>query len=243
MIKDNEQQIKTLYHGSIAGIKGKPIIEYSDGIQDFEKEFSTKEIEDKQIVKYSDRFHDFGKGFYLAELEEQAINRVCKCDKPKIYKYDLVVNSSETYEFENITLWALYVARCRKMYDFSKYSKLMKLFDEIDKYSVMVGYIADEKIFEVHKNFINGSISDLALQGCLKSIRYGRQYVIKNQSYCGKYLYKISEYDLSEADKQKSQQWEREAKQDIKNKLETIKEQYRNNYNNRFFNEIIEEYR
>ncbi len=222
-ILTNESQeqkvIKTLYHGSISGLKGKP------------------------SVTYSNRLCDFGNGFYLGEFEEQAKNRVCNYPKPKVYKCELEVISDVTYIFKDDTLWALYVANCRNMFDFSKYKKLIDIFNDINKHSVIVGYIADDKISDVYDSFIEGNLPDLALQDSLKLVKYGNQYVIKDQKYCDEHLKIIKEHSLSDDEKIRYKKWGDEIRFDIKGKLDTIKAQYRRNLKCRYFDEIIEDYR
>ena len=85
--------------------------------------------------------------------------------------------------------WALYIAVNRGKIDISKYPKLGLLVQEIEKYSVIKGLIADDEMLEAFNSLLADSLSIQGLIFCLGKVNLGMQYVFKTLNACNKLSY------------------------------------------------------
>jgi hypothetical protein len=53
-----------------------------------------------------------------------------------------------------------------------------------DGYDVIVGYIANDRMYQVLTDFFEKRITDTALIGCLSALKLGKQYVAITQKAC-----------------------------------------------------------
>lgn len=204
-----------LYHGSIQGISG-------------------------DIDCFRNRgLCDFGVGFYTGECLEQAENRVCNCSNPIIYAYNYNFNGYSVYEFEDIVLWALFVGYNRRVItNISK--KLANKFDNINSHDIIIGYIADDKIARSYNDFLEGNITAECLAECLSLIKYGRQFVFKNNNVANSCLIKRGEYVLSTGMRNESLSWGTSMKANMDTQIDRIKIAYQGK--GRYFNQCLKEY-
>lgn len=165
-IKEATNNVKTdsnrtlLYHGSKSGIQGA--------------------IEPKSRSKC-----DFGKGFYMGTDPSQALTLICDYDKSKFY---IVSVSLEELEVLNVSAnleWAMIVAFHRGRMDKIKgtafYNKYRDMANEKD---IIIGSIANDRMFYVIDNFFLGNITDAALVNSLSALELGKQYVAITQKAC-----------------------------------------------------------
>lgn len=206
-----------LYHGSIGGINGKVRVNYSSCLR------------------------DFGTGFYLGTDKMQATNRVCNEKDSFLYTYKLLVTNQTIYTFKDGLLWALYIAKNRGKFNFSNHKKLLEVFDFIDNHDIIVGIIADDKIARTYDYFINGSINSKVLLESLKLVRYGSQYVIKNQKYVSnKHLRLLEKHKLTKTERNNALSWGKQVKDDMLGSLEYIQKTYRRASDGYYFDEILD---
>lgn len=57
---------------------------------------------------------------------------------------------------------------------------------KLDRYDVIIGKIADDKMVEAVQDFANNRITDAALLKCLQAVDLGTQYVAKTPFACSK---------------------------------------------------------
>ena len=149
-----------LYHGSKSGIIGT--------------------IEPKSRSKC-----DFGKGFYMGTEPNQALTLICDYDKSKFYIVSVAVNEVEILDIPANLEWAMFVAyyrgRMKKIEGTSLYNKYRDIAKGKD---MIVGSIADDRIFYVIDNFFMGNITDVALVHSLSALEFGKQYVALTQKAC-----------------------------------------------------------
>lgn len=193
-----------LYHGSDGGLKGSV-------------------RHDKSAARC-----DFGKGFYTGTLREQACNRVCNCGQAFVYDIDVDLSSLKVYEFNDPILWALFIAYNRGSIDFSKYPKLVRIFNVINSNDVIIGVIADDTIAQVYSEFLQGNITDKCLVECLRYVKYGNQVVFKNMTACRKVKI-VNTQNLSKEDKKVALEWGRGLKLNLNENLDKLKIMYRRN--------------
>ena len=70
---------------------------------------------------------------------------------------------------------------------------------------MVVGYIANDRMFVVLDRFFNGEITDLALINSLSALKFGKQYAALTDKACKK-IEILDEQELSEKDKDKLKQ-------------------------------------
>ncbi len=149
-----------LYHGSKSGIDGK--------------------IEPK-----SREFCDFGKGFYMGTEPEQALTLICDFDKSKFYIISINTDKLKKLEVPADIDWAMLVAYHRgKMNNIIGTPMYNKYHNMASGNDLMVGCIANDRMFYVIDNFFVGNITDIALVNSLSALKLGKQYVAVTQKAC-----------------------------------------------------------
>ena len=162
-----------------------------------------------------------------------------------MYVYELVEGFSQytKYVFTNDSLWALYIAYNRKYLDFQigKHPNLVSKMHDIDKYDIVIGKIADDKISQVYGEFIAGNITDICLSECLKLVKYGNQVVFKDDNALRLLLRPRYTYKLTRDMKESSIKWNRELKYSMDSDIADIKKQYRRL--GKYIDECLEAYK
>ena len=149
-----------LYHGSKSGIEGK--------------------IEPKSRSQC-----DFGKGFYMVTEPSHALTLICDYEKSKLYIVSIDITELNTVEVPANIEWAMLVAYHRGRMETIKgtplYEKYRKMSENKD---LVIGSIANDRMFYVIDNFFIGNITDAALVGSLSALQLGKQYVPVTQKGC-----------------------------------------------------------
>lgn len=149
-----------LFHGSKSGIEGK-------------------------IEPFSRPQCDFGKGFYMGTEASQALTLICDYDKSKLYLVSVDMQGLNTVEVPANIDWAMLVAyhrgKMEKICGTALYEKYRRMTADKD---VVIGSIANDRMFYVIDNFFIGNITDAALVGSLSALQLGKQYVAISQKGC-----------------------------------------------------------
>ena len=154
------KDILTLYHGSKSGI---------DGV----------------IAPISRDRCDFGKVFYMGDEKSQPLTLICNYSDATLYTLNLDLSDLKIFEIEIGLEWALLIAYNRSKMETIKTSALYKHFADLCKgYDLIVGYIANDRMFVVLDRFFNGDITDTALINSLSALKLGKQYVAITQKAC-----------------------------------------------------------
>lgn len=155
-----KNQILTLYHGSKSGINGA-------------------------IAPVSRERCDFGKGFYMGTEPTQPLTLICNYPQARLYTLNVDLSGLKILEVEVGLDWALLVAFNRGKMDFVKGSAIYRRFEKMtDGYDMIVGYIANDRMFVVLDRFFNGEITDMALVNSLSALKLGKQYVALTAKAC-----------------------------------------------------------
>ena len=145
MIRTNE--IVTLYHGSKSGIRGK-------------------------IAPISRERCDFGKGFYMGTDRTQPLTLICNYPDARIYTLSADLSDLRILDIEVGLDWALLVAYNRGKMDSIKGSAIYDRFADLSKNcDMIIGYIANDRMFVVLDRFFNGEITDMALVNSLSALK------------------------------------------------------------------------
>ena len=207
------KNIITLYHGSKSGIHG-------------------------EIAPKSRDRCDFGKGFYMGTDRMQSLTLICNYPKAKLYTLALDISQLNLLNVEVGLEWALLVAYNRGKMDSAKDSRLYKKYSTLTaNFDMIVGYIANDRMFVVLDRFFNGEITDLALIHSLSALKLGRQYVALNEKACQK-IKILKEESLSEDDRIAWKKISAANRSKGITLAEKICREYRRE--GRFFDEIIE---
>ncbi len=149
-----------LYHGSKSGIEGA-------------------------IEPISRSQCDFGKGFYMGTDPGQALTLICDYEKSKFYITSICTDSLAHMEVSADIRWAMLVAYHRGKMEAIKGTEFYKRYRDMtaDK-DLIIGNIANDRMFYVIDNFFIGNITDKALVNSLSALKLGKQYVAVTQRGC-----------------------------------------------------------
>ena len=158
----NSNEIVTLYHGSKSGIRGA-------------------------IAPISREHCDFGKGFYMGTNRTQPLTLIYNYPNAKIYTLSVDLSNLKILDVEVGLDWALLVAYHRGKMDSVKNSPIYNKFADFSKNcDMIIGYIANDRMFVVLDRFFNGEITDIALINSLSALKLGRQYAALTEKPVGK---------------------------------------------------------
>ena len=160
IISTNE--LVTLYHGSKSGIHGA-------------------------IAPVSRERCDFGKGFYMGTDRSQPLTLICNYPAAKIYTLEVDLSDLRILDVEAGLDWALLIAYHRGKRESIKHSEIDERYANLGKgCDMIIGYIANDRMFVVLDRFFNGEITDLALINSLSALKLGKQYVALTATACEK---------------------------------------------------------
>lgn len=210
IIKTSE--IVTLYHGSKSGIQGN-------------------------IAPVSRNRCDFGKGFYMGTDRTQPLTLICNYPNAKLYTLSVDLSDLKILDVEVGLDWALLVAYNRGKLESVKHSAIYKRIADLSSgCDMIIGYIADDRMFVVLDRFFNGEITDMALINSLSALKLGRQYTALTEKACKK-IKILDEHELTENDRLKLKQESEANRSKGIAMADEICRKYRRD--GRFFDEIL----
>jgi transcriptional regulator with XRE-family HTH domain len=149
-----------LYHGSKSGIKGP-------------------------IAPISRERCDFGKGFYMGTEPYQPLTLISDFEESKFYVISLDMTGLRVLNVKPDLEWAMLVAYNRGKMDEVRGTSLYEHYAAMSNgYDVVVGSIANDRMFYVLDNFFLGNITDKALVMSLSALQVGKQYVAITEKAC-----------------------------------------------------------
>ncbi len=149
-----------LYHGSKSGLVG-------------------------DIAPKSREMCDFGKGFYMGTDPGQPLTLICDFEKSKFYIVSIDVTALDTVEIKADLDWAMLVAFHRGRMDKIQGTAFYEKYSNMDAgKDLVIGSIANDRMFYVLDNFFMGSITDAALVNSLSALKLGKQYVATTDKAC-----------------------------------------------------------
>ena len=161
-----------LYHGSKSGIKGP-------------------------IAPISRERCDFGKGFYMGTEPYQPLTLISDFEESKFYLISLDMTGLRVLKVKPDLEWAMLVAYNRGKMDEVRETSLYERYAAMSKdYDVVIGSIANDRMFYVLDNFFLGNITDKALVMSLSALQLGKQYVAISEKAC-KHVTIETEIELS----------------------------------------------
>lgn len=165
-----------LYHGSKSGIKGP-------------------------IAPISRERCDFGKGFYMGTEPYQPLTLISDFEESKFYVISLDMTGLRVLNVKPDLEWAMLVAYNRGKMDEVRETSLYEHYAAMSNgYDVVVGSIANDRMFYVLDNFFLGNITDKALVMSLSALQVGKQYVAITEKACKQVKIEV-EVELSQLER------------------------------------------
>lgn len=149
-----------LYHGSKKGITG-------------------------DVAPISREECDFGRGFYMGTSTLQPLTLICNEDKPKFYAVELDLTGLKVLTVDIDMDWAMLIAYHRKEMESAQGTAVYEKYAHMaDGYDVIIGYIANDRMYTELFRFFNKTLTDVALIHCLSALDLGKQYVAISEKAC-----------------------------------------------------------
>ena len=149
-----------LYHGSKSGITGP-------------------------IAPVSREHCDFGRGFYMGTDPLQPLTLISDFEQAKFYIISLDLADLRVFKVSPDIEWAMLVAFSRGKLDGIRGSALYDRYQDMTQgCDVIIGSIANDRMFYVLDNFFLGQITDKALVMSLSALPLGQQYVAITEKAC-----------------------------------------------------------
>ena len=124
--------------------------------------------------------NDFGVGFYLGETFEQAANYISVLNRNFVYCFCLNTKKLKIYKFGVDTEWMIAIAYHRGWLENYKNSPLVeKIVGKLPSYDIIIAPIADNRMFDIIAEFVEGEITDEQCKHALSATNLGFQYVLK----------------------------------------------------------------
>lgn len=170
---------------------------------------------------------DFGKGFYLGETYSQALSFVCEMDKSSVYSFKYTLENLNIKRFQCDLAWMIAICYYRgKLRDYSSNPIVDKIVTEIEMADVVIAPIADNKMFYVMAQFIDGEINaDVALHS-LSASKLGFQFVFKTEKSLNN-LVPIEKYYISLPEREDCRKLLNDRSYEIDTKLKLAKREFR----------------
>ena len=128
---------------------------------------------------------DFGKGFYMGTDLGQTLTLICDYEKSKFYIVSVSTENLALIEVPADIDWAMLVAYHRgKMEKIDGTPFYNKYRDMTQDKDLIIGNIANDRMFFVIDNFFVGNVTDMALVNSLSALQLGKQYVVISQKGC-----------------------------------------------------------
>ena len=170
---------------------------------------------------------DFGNGFYLGETYHQALSFVCEKEKSSVYSFRYSLENLKIKKFDCNLEWMLAICYYRgTLNNFRDNELIKKIVADVEEADVIIAPIADNKMFYVMAQFVDGEINaDVALHS-LSAAKLGQQYVFKTSKAIEK-LKLIEKYYLSKPEREECRKRLIERGFEIDTKLKLAKREYK----------------
>ena len=180
---------------------------------------------------------DFGSGFYMGTNTLQPLTLVCNEDKPKFYTVELDMTGLKVLTVEIGMDWAMLIAYYRKEMESAKGTAIYEKYAHMaDGYDVIIGYIANDRMYTELSRFFNRTLTDVALINCLSALDLGKQYVAISEKAC-KQIKILKEEPLSQLELSLLKDMSAERRKEGIALAEEIEVKYRRE--GKFFDEIL----
>lgn len=185
-------------------------------------------IEGSLRLDYSKPKNDFGTGFYCGESLEQSAMFVSTFPSSSLYMLSFNPLNLTKKEYNVNQDWMLMIAYFReRLGEYSSSHIINQLVRELEGVDYIVAPIADNRMFEIIDQFIDGEITDIQCLHCLSATNLGKQYVFLSEEAI-KHIELLEKCYLP-ADEKNDYLISRQKNHDInRDKVKVARKQYRN---------------
>ena len=135
-------------------------------------------IEGELRTDCSKKRNDFGPGFYCGESLEQSAMFVSTYPSSSLYMLKFCRSGLAGKEFGVDRDWMLLIAYYReRLGAYADSTVIQELVKQVEGVDYIVAPIADNRMFEIIDQFIDGEITDEQCRHCLSATNLGKQYV------------------------------------------------------------------
>lgn len=171
---------------------------------------------------------DFGHGFYCSSSYQSALAFVEMNESSSIYVFTLHKLDLSIIEIKPSLEWMLIVCYFRGMIDqYASHPLMQKCLNMLKNKDVIIAPIADNRMFQIMRDFGEGNITDQQAIHALSASRLGNQYVFKTKKAIDQLNLKERLY-VSNPERKNSFENTEERKVEIDNKLKLSKREFRN---------------
>ena len=122
--------------------------------------------------------NEFGRGFYCGEASEQASSFVSRFPSSCIYMIRFNDKDLKKVNFDVNQEWMLAIAYYRGTLDaYREHPLIKKIIDKVNKADYIYAPIADNRMYRIIEQFIDGLITDEQCKHCLAATNLGKQFV------------------------------------------------------------------
>ena len=127
---------------------------------------------------YGRKTNDFGVGFYCGETCEQASSFVSRYPNSSIYIIIFDYSNLKKVDFDVNQEWMLAVAYYRRTLDkYKDHPIINKIIKKVESADYIYAPIADNRMYRIIEQFIDGYITDEQCKHCLAATDLGKQFV------------------------------------------------------------------
>jgi transcriptional regulator with XRE-family HTH domain len=122
--------------------------------------------------------NDFGRGFYCGETSAQASSFVSRFSSSCIYMIKFNDKDLKKVNFDVNQEWMLAIAYYRGTLDaYREHPLIKKIIDKVNQADYIYAPIADNRMYRIIEQFIDGLITDEQCKHCLAATNLGKQFV------------------------------------------------------------------
>ena len=136
------------------------------------------EIKGDIDVNFGRGNNDFGKGFYTGESYEQAVSFISTYNNSSVYFVSFDDSDLKCKKYAVDREWMMTIAYYRGPFEeYENHPLIKKIIEESRDCDYIIAPIADNKMFEIISEFIDGNLTDEQCKHCLAATNLGMQYV------------------------------------------------------------------
>lgn len=191
---------------------------------------------------------DFGQGFYTGDKPDQPKGLIAGWKDHVFYELECYIDDLKIKTFSNDYQgnmdWVLFIGFNRNKAGYRPYKNLDERYECYnEEYDLIIGPIANDKMFQLMERFYSGDLCDKALISGLQQIKLGNQYVFKTTRSCDMQHINIrSERKLSESEKSQVYADNMNRTEQSDNILNQLQTRYRRASDVKFYDELMEEW-
>ncbi len=187
------------------------------------------QIEGELRLDFSKKKNDFGAGFYCGESLEQSAMFVSTFPSSSLYMLKFNRVGLKCKEFSVNRDWMLMIAYFReRLGEYADTAIINELVKEVQGIDYIVAPIADNRMFEIIDQFIDGEITDIQCQHCLSATNLGKQYVFVSEKAL-KQIELLERCYLAETEKEFYLTSRQQSYDMNRDKVKVARKQYRHN--------------